>query len=104
MYLDTDVLLARLKSEGWLQTDVEQADFDDPKTSKSTAVEIQLVIFDTWSRPQLANVITQIETEDIELVPLTADTFRAGADLLADYPSLNAFDAIHVGHARSTNP
>lgn len=101
MYLDTDILLAMLKAEDWLQADVKQADFDAPKTSLITAVEIQLVMFDTWSRSQLAEVRAEIEAEDVDLLPLTADAFQAGADLLPAYESLNVFDAIHVGHART---
>lgn len=101
MYLDTDILLAMLKPEDWLQTPVTEAEFDDPKTAVITAVEIQLVMFDTWSRSQLADVLTQIEAEDIDLLPLTPDAFQAGADLLPAYTSLNVFDAIHVGHART---
>lgn len=101
MYLDTDVLLALLKVDDWLQADVKQAEFDDPKTSVVTAVEIQLVMFDEWSRSRLAEVQTLINAEGIELLPLTADTFQAGADLLPAYSSLNVFDAVHIGHART---
>lgn len=101
MYLDTDVLLAKLKAEDWLQADVERAEFTDPKTSVITAVEIQLVMFDAWSRARLADVRAEIESEGVELLALTGDGFHAGAELLPEYASLNVFDAIHVGHART---
>lgn len=100
MYLDTDVLLALLKDDDWLQTDVESATFDDPKTSIVTAIEIQLVQFDSWSRTDVATVYTEIERLNIDLIPLTGETFQAGAPLIEKYPALNVFDSIHVGHAR----
>lgn len=101
MYLDTDVLLALLKADDWLQSDAESADFDQPKTSVVTAAEIQLVMFDSWSRPRLTQVLTEIEEEGVDLVPMTADAFRTGSELLPEYDSLNVFDAVHVGHART---
>lgn len=99
MYLDTDVLLALLQSDHWLQTAVETAALDAPKTSIITAVEIQLVMFETWSRTDLAAVNRSIEGEGVEVLSLTPEAFQAGADLLPSYPGLNVFDAIHVGHA-----
>lgn len=99
MYLDTDVLLAMLKTDDWLQSDVEGTTFDRPKTSIVTAVEIQLVMFDAWSRSQLAEVRTSIEREGVELLALTPEAFQTGAELLPEYESLNVFDALHVGHA-----
>lgn len=101
MYLDTDVLLALLQAEDWRQPAVQAASFDAPKTSIITAVEIQLVMFDAWSRDDLAGVCDAIEHEGVEVRPLTPETFQAGADLLSNYPALNVFDAIHVGHART---
>jgi len=101
MYLDTDVLLALLKEEDWLQADVESATFDEPKTSIVTAVEIQLVMFDPWKRTDLATIHDEITGLGIDVCPLTSDVFRAGAELLPAYPELNVFDAIHVGHAQT---
>ena len=98
--LDIEILLAMLTAEDWLQADVAQADFDAPKTSIITTVELHLVLVDTWSRAQLAAVHTRIEPEGVDLVPLTADAFQAGADLLPAYSALNVFDTLHVGHAR----
>lgn len=100
MYLDTDVLLALLKADDWLQTAAQEATFDVPKTSVITAVEIQLVMFESWSRSELAGVCASIEDEGVEVVPLTVEVFESGSELLATYPALNVFDAIHVGHAR----
>ena len=99
MYLDTDVLLALLKVDDWLQDAVESATFDSPKTSVITAIEIQLVMFDTWSRSDLAAVIADIRDEDVEVLTLTPEAFQAGADLLPAYTGLNVFDAVHVGQA-----
>lgn len=99
MYLDTDILLALLKPDDWLQDAVESATFEEPKTSIVTAIEIQLVMFETWSRSDLASVVEKIGDRDIEMLHFTPTTFQAGADIFPDYPALNVFDAVHVGHA-----
>ncbi len=99
MYLDTDVLLALLKAEDWLRPTVEVASFEAPKTSVVTAIEIQLVMFDSWSRSALAEVLGDIEAESVEVQALTPDAFQSGARLLPEYPALNVFDAVHIGHA-----
>lgn len=101
MYLDTDILLALLKTEDWLQSAVDEADFEKPKTSVVTAVEIQLVMFDTWTRSRLGLIYDEIKAEGIEVLPLTPESLQAGAELLPEYSSLNVFDALHVGHART---
>lgn len=101
MYLDTDILLALLKADDWLQTAAQEATFDAPKTSVITAVELQLVMFESWSRSELADVCESIASEGVEIVPLTTGVFEAGSELLTIYPPLNVFDAIHVGHART---
>lgn len=101
MYLDTDVILAVLKADDWLQRTVEELTFTAPKTSIITAVEVQLVMFDVWSRADLAGVKSAIEDEGIEVLPLTPEVFQAGADLLPRYAGLNVFDSIHLGHALS---
>lgn len=99
MYLDTDVLLALLKADDWLQDAVASATFESPKTSVITAIEIQLVMFDTWSRADLAAVVDDVRDEGVEVLSLTPEAFQAGADLLTSYPDLNVFDAVHVGQA-----
>lgn len=101
MYLDTDVLLALLKADDWLQTAAREATFEAPKTSVITAVEVQLVLFQSWSRSELAGVCESMVDEGVEVVPLTVEVFEAGSELLPTYPALNVFDAIHVGHART---
>ncbi|MFC6963786.1 PIN domain-containing protein [Halocatena marina] len=65
-----------------------------------TAVEIQLVLFDSWSRSESATVYDAIGAFDIDVIPMTAEAFQAGAELLTNYPALSVFDSIHVGHAR----
>lgn len=99
MYLDTDVLLALLKTEDWLQSAADMAEFDAPKTSIITAVEIQLVMFDTWTRAELAEVSEAIANQGVEILDLTLESFEAGTTLLPTYPALNVFDAVHLGHA-----
>lgn len=99
MYVDTDVVLALLKSDDWLGPAVESADLAAPKTSLVTAMEVQLVTFESWSRDRLSAVREEIAEEGVETIPLTADAFDAGAELLPRYDSLNVFDAVHLGHA-----
>lgn len=99
MYLHTDILLALLKAEDWLQSAANAATFESPKTSIVTAIEIQLVMFETWSRSDLARVCERIESEGIEVLSLTPEAFQGGSDLLPKYSALNVFDAVHVGHA-----
>ena len=101
MYLDTDVLLALLKADDWLQDSVASATFESPKTSVITAIEIQLVMFDTLSRADLAAVVDDVRDEGVEVLALTPEAFQAGADLLTSYSDLNVFDAVHVGQAIS---
>lgn len=99
MYVDTDVVLALLKQDDWLAPAVESADLESPKTSLVTAIEVQLVTFESWSRDRLATVREEIEGEGVDILALTPDTFDAGAQLLSTYDSLNVFDAIHLGNA-----
>lgn len=98
MCVDTDVVLAGLKVDDWLSDAVDAASIADPKTSVVTAEEVQLVMFEAWSRDQLATVARDIEAEGIELLTLTAEVHVAGGSLLATYEALNVFDAAHLGH------
>lgn len=100
MYLDTDVVLAQLQVDDWLRPVVDAATLTNPRTSIVTALEVQLVMFDDWARADLGGVCDAIRAEGIELLAFTPAEFEAGAELLPAYASLNAFDAVHVGHAR----
>ncbi len=72
---------------------------DNPKTSVATAIEVQYVMEDSWSRDQLSNSHREIATEGIELLPLTVDVMDAAGKLRRTYSSLNVFDAVHLGTA-----
>lgn len=99
MYLDTDVILALLKTEDWLQSEVEPGNLIEPKTSVITVVEVQLVMFDAWSRDRLVATQQNVVEQGIELLPLSPDVLQAGMQLLSSYDRLNVFDSIHLGHA-----
>lgn len=99
MYLDTDVVLAELKVEDWLAPTVDIDQLETPYTSVITALEVQLVMFDEWSRTRISETSRSITNLGIHILPLSVKAFQAGEDLLARYSRLNAFDAIHLGHA-----
>lgn len=80
MYLDTDVILALLKVDDWLASDVDVGPLSEPKTSVATAIEVQYVMEDEWDRDRLSRVHDAIGEEGIGLSPLTADVMdEAGA-------------------------
>lgn len=99
MYLDTDPVLALLKTDDWLASTVDLEAIDEPKTSVATAIEVQYVMEDTWSKQGLSNSHTKIANEGIELVPLTVDMMDAAGELRRTYDRLNVFDAVHLGTA-----
>jgi predicted nucleic acid-binding protein len=103
VYLDTDPVLALLKTDDWLASVIDLETIDSPKTSVATAIEVQYVMEDTWSRDQLSNSHVEIATEGIELVPLTVDVMDAAGELRREYDSLNVFDAVHLGTAYTLN-
>jgi predicted nucleic acid-binding protein len=99
VYLDTDVVLAQLKVDDWLAADVDAATLDAPKTSVATAVEVQYVMEEEWSRERVAEVHAEIEGEGIELRPLTVAVMDAASHLRQTYDRLNVFDGVHLGCA-----
>lgn len=101
MYLDTDPILALLKRDDWLASSVDLESLEAPKTSVATAIEVQYVMEETWNRDRLADAHREIAAEGIELVPLTADTMDVAGDLRRRYSSLNVFDAVHLGTAKT---
>ena len=99
MYLDTDPVLALLKSDDWLSSAVDLETIADPKTSVATAIEVQYVMEDDWTREQLSKSHLRIADEGIDLTPLTVDVMDAAGKLRRAYDSLNIFDAVHLGTA-----
>ena len=99
MYLDTDVFLAELKADDWLQSDVDLGAIDDPVTSVATCIEIQYVMEDEWDRERLTRLPDEMRTLGVRLVPLESAHLEAGGELQRSYAKLNFFDAIHLGTA-----
>ncbi len=99
MYLDLDVILAELKADDWLASDVDIDSIEDPKTSVATGIELQYVMEDVWDRHRVVRAHQEITEKNIELVPLTSDALAAAADLRAQYDALNVFDGVHLGSA-----
>jgi predicted nucleic acid-binding protein len=103
VYLDLDIILAELKADDWLASDVDIASIEEPKTSVATAIELQYVMEDEWNRDRVVRAHQEITGKDIELVPLTSDALDAAADLRSQYESLNVFDGVHLGSTTVLN-
>jgi hypothetical protein len=99
VYLDLDVILAELKADDWLASDVDIDSIEEPKTSVATGIELQYVMEDEWDRDRVVRAHQEIASANIELVPLTSDVLEAAADLRAQYKALNVFDGVHLGSA-----
>jgi predicted nucleic acid-binding protein len=99
VYLDLDVVLAELKADDWLASDVSVESIAAPKTSVATAIELQYVMEDEWGRNRVVRAHREITGRNIELVPLTSDAVDAAADLREQYEALNVFDGVHLGSA-----
>mgnify|MGYP002761005975 CR=1 FL=1 len=99
MYLDLDVILAELKADDWLASNVDIDSIEQPKTSVATGIELQYVMEDEWERDRVVRADQEIASQNIELVPLTSDALDAAADLRSQYEALNVFDGVHLGSA-----
>lgn len=99
MYLDLDVILAELKADDWLTSDVDIESTEEPKTSVATGIELQYVMEGEWDRDRVVGAHQEIVSKNIELVPLTSDALDAAADLRSQYEALNVFDGVHLGSA-----
>ena len=99
VYLDLDVILAELKEDDWLASEVELEAVESPKTSVATGIELQYVMEDDWPRDRVVCAHREITESGIEMVPLEGDALDAAADLRSRYDSLNVFDGIHLGTA-----
>lgn len=99
VYLDTDVILAELKEDDWLASDVDLGAISNPITSIATGIELQYVLEDEWERARLASSHQEISDLGIELVSLNVTTMEAAGALRRNYPALNVFDAVHLGTA-----
>lgn len=99
MYLDTDVILAAIKDEDWLASEVDIDTIDEPVTSTSTAMEVQYVMQDIWPRERLVVAHVAISDADVDFVPLTVEDIRAAGTLRDRHNRVGIFDSIHLGTA-----
>ena len=53
MYLYFNVILAELKADDWLASDVDIESMAEPKTSVATGIELQYVMEDEWERARV---------------------------------------------------
>jgi hypothetical protein len=70
VYLDLDIVLAELKADDWLASDVDIESIEEPKTSVATGIELQYVMEDEWERDRVVQAHQEIARMRIELVPL----------------------------------
>lgn len=101
VYLDLDVILAELKEDDWLSSEVDLEAMDAPKTSVATGIELQYVMEDEWPRDQVVRAHQGIADLEVEMIPLGADALDAAAELRSQYDSLNVFDGVHLGTAQT---
>ncbi len=99
VYLDLDVILAELKADDWLASDVDVDSVEEPKTSVATGIELQYVMEDMWDRDRVVRAHQEIASRNIDSVPLTSDVLDAAAELRAQHEALNVFDGVHLGSA-----
>lgn len=99
VYLDPDVILAELKTDDWLASDVDIESVDEPKTLVATGIELQYVMEEEWDWDRVVQAHQEIAATGIELVPLSAGALDAAADLRSQYPAVNVFDGVHLGSA-----
>jgi len=76
VYLDLDVILAELKAEDWLASDVDIESMAEPKASVATGIELQYVMEDEWERARVVQAYQEIASRNIKLAPLTSDIHR----------------------------
>ena len=93
------VILAELKADDWLASDVDIESVEEPKTSVATGIELQYAMEDEWERDRVVRAHRETAGANVELVPLTDDALDAAADLRARHEALNVFDGVHLGSA-----
>ena len=101
MYLDLDVILAELKEDDWLASEVDLEAMDAPKTSVATGIELQYVMEGEWPRDRVVRAHREIADLEVEMIPLGTDALDAAAELRSQYDSLNVFDGVHLGTAHT---
>lgn len=101
MYLDLDVILAELKDDDWLASDVDLTAMDAPQTSVATGIELQYVMEGEWPRDRVVRAHEEIAELGVDVIPLETAALDAARTLRTRYDSLNVFDGVHLGTART---
>lgn len=65
MYLDTDVLLALIKSDDWLKSRINFKRISKPKTSIISALECQIVLEREEGRKFTVSVLQKLNENDL---------------------------------------
>ena len=98
MYLDTDVILAVLKEDDWLQSNVDLEEMENPETSAITVTEIQLV-YEDWNN-RFNDINQKIRDLGIKILEIGPQTIKESSKLQKKYGKLNVIDSIHLAHAK----
>jgi len=98
MYLDTDVILAVLKEDNWLQSNVDLEKMENPETSAITITEMQLV-YEDWNN-RFNDINQKIRDLGIKILEISPQTIKESSKLQKKYGKLNVFDSIHLAHAK----
>ncbi len=99
MYLDTDVILALVKQEDWLQEHIDLSKLQPAATSVITILEARLVLEREYGRKQALDVLSSVQKHQITLLPFTELILKKSQQLLQKYPRLNNFDSLHAAFA-----
>jgi PIN domain nuclease of toxin-antitoxin system len=99
MYLDTDVILALIKEDDWLKSEVDRNALISSKTSAVTVIEVQLVYFDERSRGVIADSRQEVAQEVERVLPLDTEVLKESSRFLREHDRLNVFDLLHLAHA-----
>jgi len=106
MYLDTDAILAIIKSADWLKADVERKLREHESklaTSTFTVIEAEIVLGRDYNRALCVGVYDKLKERDIKFLPFTEDVLKESIKLLKNYPKLNVFDSVHVAFCIQNN-
>jgi hypothetical protein len=77
VYLDLNVILAELKADDWLASDVDIESMAEPKTSVATGIELQYVMEDEWERARVVHTKKDLkDLLDIGVAGKGQDVYR----------------------------
>ena len=77
MYLYFNVILAELKADDWLASDVDIESMAEPKISVATGIELQYVMEDEWERARVVHTKKDLkDLLDIGVAGKGQDVYR----------------------------